>query len=115
MSHRARFETTIKNMDIAKRALTRNNIAFCESGTRLTLQTGAYRETEIDTRTGVVTGADTDQNVSATNDNIGSLRQMYSVEERLEMHFKVGTSVTSQFTRMNDNQKVVVLCCSKEA
>lgn len=115
MSHRARFETSIKNMDIAKRALVKSGIAFRESGTRLTLQTGAYHGTEIDTRSGVVTGADTDQNVSATNDTIGSLRQMYSVEERLEMHFKVGTSVTNQFTRMKGNQKVVVLCCSKEA
>ena len=115
MSHRARFETSIKNMDIAKRALAKSGIAFRENGTRLTLQTGAYHGTEIDTRSGVVTGADTDQNVSATNDTIGSLRQMYSVEERLEMHFKVGTSVTNQFTRMKGNQKVVVLCCSKEA
>jgi hypothetical protein len=102
-------------MDIAKRALARNNVAFRESGATLTLQSGAYRDTVIDTRTGTVTGADTDHNASATNDTIGSLRQMYSVEERLEMHFKVGTSVTSQFTRMKGNQKVVVLCCSKEA
>jgi hypothetical protein len=115
MSHRARFETSIKNMDIAKRALAKNNIAFREDGTRLTLQSGAYRDTVIDTRTGEVTGADTDRNASATNDTIGSLRQIYSVEERLDMHFRVGTSVTNQYTKMKGNQKVVVLCCSKEA
>lgn len=115
MSHRARFETSIKNMDIAKRALAKSNIAFREDGSRLTLQSGAFRDTVIDTRTGMVTGADNDQNSSATDSTIGSLRQMYSVEERLDMHFRVGTSVTNQFTRMKGNQKVVVLCCSKEA
>jgi len=115
MSHRARFETSIKNMDIAKRALSKNNIAFREEGTRITLTTGAYRDTVIDTRSGIVTGADVDHNTSATDTTIGSLRQMYSVEERLDMHFRVGTSVVNQYTKMKGNQKVVVLCCSKEA
>ena len=115
MSHRARFETQIKNMDIAKRALAKNNIAFREDGNRLTLSTGAFRDTVIDTKTGYVTGADVDRNSSASDNTIGSLRQMYSVEERLDMHFRVGTSVTSQYTKIKNGQQVVVLCCSKEA
>lgn len=115
MSHRARFETQIKDSAIAKRALTKANIAFREEGSRLVLLQGAFKDTVIDTRTGVVTGADTDNNRSATNERIGSLRQIYSVEERLDMHFKVGTTVTQQYTKMKGNQQVVVLCCSKEA
>lgn len=115
MSHRARFETQIKNMDIAKRALAKNNIAFREDGNRLTLSTGAFRDTVIDTKTGYVTGADVDRNSSASDNTIGSLRQMYSVEERLDMHFRVGTSVTNQYTKIKNGQQVVVLCCSKEA
>lgn len=115
MSHRARFETQIKDATIAKRALKKANIAFREEGSRLVLTEGAFKDTIIDTRTGAVTGADTDNNRAATNDRIGSLRQIYSVEERLDMHFKVGTTVTNQYTKMKGNQKVVVLCCSKEA
>jgi len=115
MSHRARFDTQIKDATIAKRALTKANIAFREEGTRLVLLQGAFKDTTIDTRTGVVTGADSDDNRAATNERVGSLRQIYSVEERLDMHFKVGTTVTNQFTRMKGNQQVVVLCCSKEA
>jgi len=115
MSHRARFETQIKDKDIAKRALAKNNIAFREEGERLILQTGAFRDTVIDTKSCNVTGADVDRNASASDTAIGSLRQMYSVEERLDMHFRVGTSVTNQYTRMKGNQQVVVLCCSKEA
>lgn len=115
MSHRARFDTQIKDAAIAKRALKKANIAFREEGTRLVLTEGAFKDTVIDTKTGYVTGADTDNNRAATNERIGSLRQIYSVEERLDMHFKVGTTVTNQFTRMKGNQQVVVLCCSKEA
>jgi hypothetical protein len=115
MSHRARYDTKIKDATIAKRALTKSNIAFREEGTRLVLLQGAFKDTTIDTRTGVVTGADTDNNRAATDERVGSLRQIYSVEERLDMHFKVGTTVTNQFTRMKGNQQVVVLCCSKEA
>ena len=115
MSHRARFETDIKNMDIAKRALTKANIAFREEGNTLRLQGGALNDTTIDIRSGRITGADTDHNRSATSEAVGSLRQIYAVEERLDMHFRLGTSVTNQFTRMKGNQKVVVLCCSREA
>jgi hypothetical protein len=115
MSHRARFETTIKDITIAKRALTKSNIAFRAEGTNLVLSGGDFDGTIIDTRTGRVTGSDTDNNRSATNDTIGALRQIYSVEERLDMHFKVGTEVTNQYTKMKGNQKIVVLCCSKEA
>ena len=115
MSHRARFETQIKDMDIAKRALTKANIAFRQEGTNLVLSGGAFQDTTINTRTGMVTGADTDNNRAATNERVGSLRQIYSVEERLDMHFKVGATVTNQYTKMKGNQQVVVLCVSKEA
>lgn len=115
MSHRARFETQIKNKDILKRALNKAKVAFREDEDRITLQGGAYQDTVIDTRTGTVVGADTDRNRAATDNTIGSLRQMYSVEERLDMHNRVGTTVSQQFTRMKGNQQIVVLCCSKEA
>jgi hypothetical protein len=115
MSHRARFETSIKDMAIAKRALTKANIAFREEGSNLVLLSGAFKGTTIDTRTGSVTGADTDHNREATNERVGSLRQIYSVEERLDMHFQVGTTVTNQYTKVKNGQQIVVLCCSKEA
>lgn len=115
MSHRARFESSIKNIDIAQRALTKAKIAFRVEGSNLVLLDGDYKDTVINTRTGQITGADTDWNRGATNERIGTLRQIYSVEERLDMHFKVGTTVTNQYTRMKGSQQVVVLCCSKEA
>lgn len=115
MSHRARFESTIKNMDIAQRALNKAKIAFRVAGSNLVLLEGDYKDTMINTCTGQIIGADTDQNSGATNARIGTLRQIYSVEERLDMHFKVGTMVTNQYTKMKGNQPVMVLCCSKEA
>jgi hypothetical protein len=115
MSHRARFETTIKDMTIAKRALTKSNIAFREEGSNLVCTSGAFKDTTINTRTGLVTGADTDNNRAATNEKIGSIRQIYSVEERLDMHFQVGTTVTNQYTKIKNGQQITVLCLSKEA
>jgi hypothetical protein len=115
MSHRARFETSIKDMTIAKRALTKANIAFREEGPNLVLIDGAFKDTTINTCTGLVLGADTDHNHAATDKKIESLLQIYSVEERLDMHFRVGTTVTNQYTKIKNGQKIVVLCCSKEA
>jgi len=102
-------------MDIAQRALNKAKMAFRVQGSNLVLLEGDYKDTVINTRTGHITGADTDTNRGATNDRIGTLRQIYSVEERLDMHFKVGTMVTNQYTKMKGNQQVVVLCCAKEA
>jgi hypothetical protein len=100
-------------MTIAKRALNKAGIAFREEGPNLVLLEGDFKNTVINTRNGQITGEDTDVNRGATSERLGELRQIYSVEERLDMHFKAGTMVTNQYTKMKGNQQVVVLCCSK--
>lgn len=115
MSHRVSFSTLVTNKDIAKKALKDNNVDFREEGDRLVLTTGDYSGTTIDTRSGRITGADTDRNRGATEERIGVIRQMYSVAERQDMHFRVGATVTNKYTKQVGSQQVVVLCVSKEA
>jgi hypothetical protein len=114
MSHRAVFSTKMNNAEIMAIALKDAGIAFRQDGSRFTLQTGAYDGTTVDCRTGQVVGADTDHKRDATDDAIGLLRQHYTVAERKEHHFKMGTSVSVESATVNGKQ-AVVLCCSREA
>ena len=114
MSHIAMFSTKMTDSGILASALKDQKIENRQDGTRFHLLTGAYNGTTVDTRTGQVVGADTDRNREATDPRIGILRQAYTVAERKEFHFKMGTTVSTEIENQH-GQQVVALCCSREA
>lgn len=110
MSHRHTITTKITNKEIAKQALKAANIEFVEAGNRLCLQSGLYKDTVIDLRTGGIMSGDTDR-VKVSEDDLGILRQYYT--EALYRHEcqLQGNEIQSRTVETINNEQCVVLYC----
>lgn len=104
------INTEIKDLEIAKQALTRNGIQFREQGSHLYLLSGDYRDAVIDTATGRVTSGDSDR-VRYEPGKIGLLRQYFAEAMILHECNRDGVQIESHGTIEMQGQQVVEIVC----
>lgn len=108
MSHRLTIQSEMTDREACIDALRANKIDFREQGQSLVLQTGAYRDTTINLKSGTVTSGDSDH-VSVDKSQLGLLRGWYA-----EAKFKIeagreGIQITNREETVINGRKAVVL------
>jgi hypothetical protein len=109
MSHRLTIETKITDREAARAALKQANIQFEERGDTIYLKTGAYRDTEINLKTGLITSGDVDFNRGIDQGQLGLLRQFYT-EAKLKAEFqREGVQILERTEEVQNGEKVIII------
>ena len=111
MSHRHTINTAINNKDIAKLALSANSISYTERGAaELLLTSGVYKDTVLNTTTGVLRSGDTDH-VQVSEAEVSILQQYYAEALVRQDCLMKGIQITDRYmVAVQDEQGKVQNC-----